>query len=427
MTQSHRRRAAVLSLLLTGLLASGAVPGVSQAATRSASGTTSTPQWLAVVNHYRFLAGLPSVTEKPALSVNDAKHALYMVKEHFLGHTEAPASPWYTPGGSDAAQHSNVMRGGYDTTQKAAVESWMTGPFHAIGILDPRLAQVGYGSYKEHTADPSFEFAAALDILNELTNVPGPGTFPVKFPSDGKTTYLSRYSGGESPDPLTSCAGYSVPTGPPIMLELAAVTPVTLSSFAQAGGPNLPYCIFDSSNYVNPNAATQSLARQVLAARSAIVIIPRAPLKSRKTYNVSVTAGTTTSWSFKVGDVTAPVTRITKPVYGADYPATDLRTFKGTSSADTTRVDVSLAQYTNGNCKFWNGSKWVARGCADRIWLRATGTDAWSYRTAAKLPSSVNASPIGNYLLWSRGRDKAGNIETRFDSPRNYSAFNISP
>ena len=66
--------------------------------------------WLARLNHYRSLAGLPPVAEDPALSEGDALHARYLVKSYAeairrggIGgeaHEENRASPWYTVKGA---------------------------------------------------------------------------------------------------------------------------------------------------------------------------------------------------------------------------------------------------------------------------------------------------------------------------------------
>jgi uncharacterized protein YkwD len=378
---------------------------------------------IALVNYYRAQAGLPSVTEKASLSSGDVAHAKYMVKNHYLGHDETPGQPFYTAAGDAAAGASNVMRGAYGTSARSAVDSWITGPFHGIGILDPRLAKVGYGSYKEHMADPFFSFAAALNVISELTAIPDPADYPVRYPSAGKTTYLASYGGGESPDPLTPCAGYSAPTGAPIMLQVAAPGAVNASSFSQAGTP-LDFCIYDGTTYTNPDLPLQGLARSILSSRNAIVVIPKESLRSQKTYDVSVTVGATPiSWSFKVGDIKPPVTQIVKPI-SKSYARRNLRKFTGTTTGGARRVDVSLAKFIHatGGCKFWTGSKWVSKSCQNQVWLKATGTSSWYYHPSIKLPDSTNK---WNYLLWAKSRDRVGNIDDNFAVGRNYVGFGI--
>ena len=100
------------------------------------------PDWLATVNLFRGLANLPSVTERAEWSAGALAHATYTAQEDTIGHSENPASPYYSADGVAAAQASNVA-GHSSPTQGYgwAIDAWMTGPFHAIGIIDPRLAE----------------------------------------------------------------------------------------------------------------------------------------------------------------------------------------------------------------------------------------------------------------------------------------------
>ncbi len=73
-----------------------------------------------------------------------------MVKNDFIGHIEDSANPWYSPEGLAAAQSGNTFVSNSATSSDAyALSFWLQGPFHAVGVLDPALQQVGYGSYRE--------------------------------------------------------------------------------------------------------------------------------------------------------------------------------------------------------------------------------------------------------------------------------------
>jgi hypothetical protein len=264
--------------------------------------------WLAYVNFYRALACLPAVTENAAYSDGDRKHAKYMVKEDFIGHTESAASPYYTPEGAAAAAASNIMASqDVNATDNYAIDLLMRGPFHAVGIIDPKLQQVGFGSYRE--ADGGWQMAAALNVISGLgSSPPASVAFPVMWPADGLTVNLRSYTGSESPDPLASCAGYTAPSGLPIILQLGAgnaiafggASPVTAFSFKQ-GAATLESCEFDENKYQNPDSNSQNLGRAVLSTRDAIVIVPRNPLTPGATYTVSVTANSQVyTWSFTV-------------------------------------------------------------------------------------------------------------------------------
>ncbi len=263
---------------------------------------TAAPEWLAYLNYYRATAGLPPVTENPAWSQGCLNHARYIVLNRFATHAEDPANPWYTPDGDRCGRNGNVVLGGTSApADRFAIDSWMQAPFHALGIIDPLLAQVGYGSYRNPANTLT---GATLDIIRGRSyELAGSAPYPVKWPGDGAVVPLDRYRGDELPDPLTACPGYSAPTGLPVVVQLGAgtVVPQVSGSYFAANGVPLEHCVFDQTSYTNPNPAFQSLARAVLAARSAVILIPRAPLQAGVTYTVAIAAnGQTHTWSFAV-------------------------------------------------------------------------------------------------------------------------------
>jgi uncharacterized protein YkwD len=280
-------------------------PEITPTATSSPTPTnTSTPpaDWLSYVNWLRSLGGLPGVKENSSWSYGDTKHSIYVVKNDYLGHDEDPSNPWYTQEGADAAAASNVMASFYlDTPDLYAIDMWMTGPFHGVGIIDPALGETGFGSFRAD--DGGYTMAAALDVIRGLGSIPPAITFPIMWPSDGGIMPYIAYNGGEAPDPLSGCSGYTVPSGPPIFLMIgdgSQVPNVTAHSFRQAGS-ELAHCVFDETSYTNPNGSYQSLGRTVLSMRDAIIVMPRDPLVSGLTYTVSITnSGTTYSWSLIV-------------------------------------------------------------------------------------------------------------------------------
>lgn len=258
--------------------------------------------WLGFVNAYRALADLPAVTENATWSQGDWLHARYMVKNDYIGHDEDPSNPWYTVEGRAAAQNSDLaVSSSAAMSDQTAIELWMGAPFHAVGIIDPALAQVGYGSYRE--SDGGYQTGAGLDVLRGLGSIPPAVTYPVKWPGSGKTVALRSYDGGEYPNPLASCAGYTVPSGLPLILQIGdgSLTPnVTAHSFKQ-GAAELEHCIYDETHYTNPDISQQNLVRSILNARDAIVLIPRAPLTAGNTYTASLTTnGNTYAWSFTI-------------------------------------------------------------------------------------------------------------------------------
>jgi hypothetical protein len=224
-----------------------------------------------------------------------------MVKNDVIMHDEDLGNPWYSEEGRLAAKNSNLMvSSNPNASDIEAIDLWLSGPFHGIGILDPQLGQVGYGSYREDIG--TWKTGACLDVLRGLSSdEPPSGTFPVKWPGVSRPTTILSFTGNESPNPLTSCPGYSAPSGPPIMLQIGFgnQTPVVSGHSFSSNGTPLEHCVFDETNYTNPNPSYQSLGRSVLNSRDAIVLIPRQPLNQGSKYAVSITVnGVTHSWEF---------------------------------------------------------------------------------------------------------------------------------
>lgn len=265
---------------------------------------TPAPAWLARLNAYRGVAYLSPASENPTWSEGCRNHARYMVKNDVLQHSEEPSNPWYTSQGDDCARAANIMTSAMTSFgDEEAIDLWMRGPFHALGIIDPALAQVGYGSYRE--ADGGQQMGAALDVIRGLGAVPPPSAFPIAWPGDGATMPLLAYDGSELPNPLTGCPGYVAPSGPPIILQLGdgSMTPiVTAHSFLRDGTP-LEHCVFDETSYTHPDSGEQEVGRSVLGIRDAIVLMPRAPLVAGTRYTVSITvSGRTHTWSFTASE-----------------------------------------------------------------------------------------------------------------------------
>lgn len=257
--------------------------------------------WLDYLNFYRATARISPVTENTAWSDGDRKHAIYIVRNDALRHSEDPATVGYTPEGQKAAQQSNLFYScDRDTSDWRAIDTWMQSPFHALGVLDPRLVQVGYGSYKE--TGGNLRMGAALNVVAG-TRHSRAATYPVFWPGNDTVIPINSHREG-SPSPLTSCPGYTAPSGLPLILQIGPgdLTPVvSATSFSQNGQP-LEHCVFSESTYRNPDRDQQKLGRSILGARGAIVLVPRAPLATGTTYTASITVdGRTHTWSFSTG------------------------------------------------------------------------------------------------------------------------------
>lgn len=267
--------------------------------------SSSGPDWLSYVNSYRAMANLPEVSENTSWSNGDVAHSRYIVKTDILIHNEDAGNPWYTPDGMAAAQAGNLM-GSYDSaaSDRHAIDSWMQAPFHALGILDPSLNQIGFGSYRE--TDGGLQMGATLDVLRGLGSLPPTVRFPIMWPGQGAVVPIGKFW-GETPDPLTSCPGYKSPSGLPILLQIGPgnLSPSVTSYSISSGGTPIESCVFTEETYKNPAPEAQNVGRAILNERDAVVLIPITPLTPGAAYTVSITTnGQTYSWSFSVATTT---------------------------------------------------------------------------------------------------------------------------
>jgi hypothetical protein len=276
----------VLCLLVVSLGAAGA--------------EQSNPEWLAWVNYYRATAGLPPIHENPALSGRVWKHARYMVMNDRVRHAEEKGS-WYSAEGAHAATVSNLAGAlSHDASERWAIEQWMQAPFHALGILDPGLRSTGFGIYRE--TNGGVQTAAGIDIVSGRNHDGSNVRYPIVWPGNGATVPLGRHS-GEYPDPLGSCPKYRAPVGLPILVQLGSGSgrPVVTATKISEGGQPIEHCVFDETTFRHRDAEQQRIGRRILDARDAVVLIPRAPLRSGSRYTVDVAADERIiRWSFSV-------------------------------------------------------------------------------------------------------------------------------
>lgn len=287
------RALTVMALLVALLVPAGAAQAAATAPARD--------NWLATLNAYRATAGLSPVAARKAWVDGGTKHARYMLATDDITHAEDPSHPAYTAAGDEAGRRGNVaMVWGGSADARRFLDMWMAGPFHAAGILDPRLTHSAYAQASQ--GGDRGVTAAVLDVIRGLdTSRPGPSD-PIVWPGDGSGVPLGSYRGGEWPDPLTSCANYQAPTGLPIVIQFPRDTRVSSHRLATDGGA-VEHCVFDASSYRNPDKATERHAVKGLAARNVVVVIPREPLPVGSTTTVSVTSRDTTATStFRVTD-----------------------------------------------------------------------------------------------------------------------------
>ena len=190
------------ALLLASL---PAVQALTPSPLRLTTTLTAGTGWLDRFNNWRSVSGQSPLTENAAWSGGDYNHAAYMVKNNLVTHYETAGVPYYTASGAAEAQDSNIfVSSSTGTSDQQAIDWWMGAPFHAMAMMDPRLTQTGFGSYRDTTTSP-WQMGAALDIVQG--NSFSGGQFPVFFPGNQSTEPLTAYSGNEFPDPTSACPG----------------------------------------------------------------------------------------------------------------------------------------------------------------------------------------------------------------------------
>jgi Cysteine-rich secretory protein family len=325
----------------------------------------SLPEWLHVANRYRASVGVPDVVENSDASAGATAHSRYLVVNGEIGHDEDERKPAYTENGRRAGLTGNVSAGsGSVVTQRQAIETWLTVPFHGVGMLAPRSSAFGFGQYQTKKNSwaatlslfwDSFDNQGAGGTVTQVQlmadalvlaepwieskgysyNCNGPdcvlvsdsrvfvtdhGRFvekpgadpaaaargelgydiPVVFPGAGSGV---RYGGSEYPDPLSSCAGFREPAGLPIYILRGKPTELTEASVIDDQGIAQQLCTLSASTYRNArDLEAQHLGRAVLDSYGAVVLIPRLPLQYGRAYSVTArtTDGEYFKWSFRV-------------------------------------------------------------------------------------------------------------------------------
>jgi hypothetical protein len=293
-------------------------------------------------NYYRASAGVPPIVAEPALNDAALHHAKYLVNNHIedgdavfrdgrmietgggpRAHSETPGNPWYTADGDEWANFATVIRGPKVPIDGAALVDGQAARVSSMIVVDPQLAAVGFGLfcvnddcagvivYRRGLAKSQF---LTFYEGNSMDWNPMLGAMPytsarlrkaIEFPPAGIEFPSREERRGETPDPITSCRGYSDPVGVPIILELGAPSQgdeVKVSSGSlDDNGSALETCTFDGSSYSNPDANEQMRFRRGLNISGAVVMIPKNPLQPGHTYTVNIVADSQPyTWSFSI-------------------------------------------------------------------------------------------------------------------------------
>jgi hypothetical protein len=88
----------------------------------------------------------------------------------------------------------------------------------------------------------------------------------------------------------------------PLIVQLGpGALPHVTGSWIAEGERLLEHCVFDEGTYRNRDRVQQQLGRSILAARNAIILIPREPLRPGSSYRAVVDVnGRQIDWTFAV-------------------------------------------------------------------------------------------------------------------------------
>lgn len=294
----------------------------------------SSGSWIDRLNGYRVMAGLSPVRENPRLSAADRAHARYLVRNFDDGvtqggaaHGETRGNPWYTVDGDGAGRRGDIalrkvivespLDGVPDAIGAAAIDEWIAGPFHRFDLLDPAVTSAGWGSVRE--GDVS---ASVLEVQRSQFALRRGRMRAVMFPPPGSSISIGAFPGGEWPNPLAACPGYSTPSGLPISIQFGPHTSLRVGShWMTADGDAVEHCVYDPASYSAGGEADQpAAAMSALRNAGAIVIVPRAPMSAGHLYEVSIDVnGRNYQWSFRIAAPNAPSGTLHAQAAQSDY------------------------------------------------------------------------------------------------------------
>jgi uncharacterized protein YkwD len=306
-------------------------------AAHAAATPDNTDQFVAWVNYYRMMSGVPKVSDNTNFQNGARRHSCYML-QNGLTHAEDPAKPGYTVEGDRAGRNGNVaVHSVANTPVGEFTDLWMTAPFHALGMLRPGLRQIGSGrcDIAEPYPGQKWRSAATVDILSGLdTSVKV--TAPIVFPGNGATVRVSRFI-AETPDPRTFCGWSGATVGLPLVAQLPESSLGAVASMSGPAGP-VKVCTLTNRN-------TSGVAQALLSTNN-VIVVPDAPLQAG-TYRATVkTSYRTLTWSFTVnpngGGPDPSTTPIGSPV--AFTPVTPTRVVDTRVAQGLTRLSAGVAQ-----------------------------------------------------------------------------------
>lgn len=250
------------------------------------------------INYRRAQAGVPVVTENALINRAALGHSEYLRTNNVMSHDQKPGNPGFTgvtlrdrlnaagytiPAAGYA--YGEVISGSTNGSGFYMAEELITAIYHRFVMFEPKFREVGTGAA---TSSRGYSYFTANFATRDGF---GPGIAAgsvVTWPFNGQTGVVPNFlSDSEEPDPVPNIneVGY------PISVHANIDAPVTMQTFTvrPRGGANLQVQVVNSST-----TASQ---------RTAVAIVPLAPLRAATTYEVSFSGtvnGTplTRDWSF---------------------------------------------------------------------------------------------------------------------------------
>jgi hypothetical protein len=264
--------------------------------------------WLKTLNSYRISSGVSPVKENDRLSEAAQNHAdylaltdqIYLVGRYQNLHMENPKSPYASKDGATIGAGVIAWTIGKNAS---AVDTLMTAPFHAIGMLRENLVEVGFGTaVVGENAFSSGDRVTNIGVLKGLRNKSRKSV--ILFPGPKFVTHLNSFS-GENPEPREACGAqfndfYGLPIFASLMhrpsesLEVSLETP---SGKILSAGPEL--CVVTENNFISTDLIYGPAGKSIIRSEHLVLIIPKSPLSEGKQIVEIVEKGRPTlKWSF---------------------------------------------------------------------------------------------------------------------------------
>lgn len=242
--------------------------------------------WLAHVNDFRAGLHLAPVAEDRAMTKGARKHSIYMVETGFIEHGEKADSPWRTSAGHEAGEQSNVAGGtGVPPTQEQAIDLWIEGPFHRLGLMRPDWRTTGF-ALESGMRDGERRWGATLNVIGGLTGSSS-AKWPVVWPHARRNVATSflQFERIEWPDPVVGCPeSKATEYGTIITASFGpgAAPRVESVRLRVADGDRVPVCKETAATYKKDDYT--DVGWRLLDENNTVMVLPRVILSPGTTY-----------------------------------------------------------------------------------------------------------------------------------------------